>query len=56
MHIGKNTRMAGMDESSFEYEVFHEPVNLGTCQPAIVDDKKYVKCGKGVDWTCMQKG
>jgi hypothetical protein len=40
MHIGKSVRMAGMDESSFEYEVLYEPSNLGTCQPVVEDDKK----------------
>jgi hypothetical protein len=40
MHIGKSTRMVGMDESSFEYEVFHEPANPGTREPAVMDDKK----------------
>jgi hypothetical protein len=37
MHIGKSTRMAGTDESSFEYEFFHEPANPTN---PVVDDKK----------------
>jgi hypothetical protein len=40
MHIGKSTRMVGTDKSSFEYEVFYEPINPGTCQPTVVDDQK----------------
>jgi hypothetical protein len=40
MHIGKSVRMAGTNESSFEYEVFNELTNLGTRQPAVVNDKK----------------
>jgi hypothetical protein len=27
MHIGKSARMAGMDESSFEYDVFYKSAN-----------------------------
>jgi hypothetical protein len=40
MHIGKSTRMAGMDERRFEYEAFHEPANPGTCEPMVMDDQK----------------
>jgi hypothetical protein len=55
MHIGKSKRMAGTDESEFEYGAFHEPANLGTHKPMVMDDKKYVKCRKAVGQTCMQK-
>jgi hypothetical protein len=50
MHIGKSTRMAGTDESSFEYEVFHKPAN-----PRLWMIKNKLKCRKAVGWTCMQE-
>ena len=50
MHIGKSARMAGTNESSFEYEVFHEPANL---QLWMVKNK--LKCRKSVSQTCMQE-
>jgi hypothetical protein len=40
MHIGKSMRMAWMNEKIFEYGFFHEPTNMGTCQPTVMDDQK----------------
>jgi hypothetical protein len=54
MHIGKIKRMERKNESEFEYGSFHEPANPGTREPATMDDKKYVKCRKAIDRTCMK--
>jgi hypothetical protein len=40
MHIEKRKRMAGMDESEFEYGDFHEPANPRIREPVVMDDKK----------------
>jgi hypothetical protein len=40
MHIGKIKRMVGTNERKFEYGALHEPVNLGTHEPVVMDDKK----------------
>jgi hypothetical protein len=49
--------MAGTYEghmrASFNMELF---MNLPTCEPVVIDDKKYAKYGKAVGWTFMQKG
>ena len=47
--------MEKTDESEFEYEAFHEPANPRARKPKVMDDKKYTKCRKAADWTCMQK-
>jgi hypothetical protein len=34
--------MVETDEREFEYESFHDPANLETRQPTVMDDKKYI--------------